>query len=138
MDVQTLARPEAKDGQGGSITLPVAGMTCASCVGSVEKAVGKVPGVRTVSVNLAGLPELETRSTVIAPRHAVCWVLLRLLRLHSGGADTASRGKARAPRPSRCSAPLDRCRTRSPPQSPGRGCGAQAPMSPHRRASRAT
>ena len=53
MDVQTLARPEAKDGQGGSITLPVAGMTCASCVGSVEKAVGKVPGVRTVSVNLA-------------------------------------------------------------------------------------
>ena len=33
MDVQTLARPEAKDGQGGSITLPVAGMTCASCVG---------------------------------------------------------------------------------------------------------
>lgn len=24
MDVQTLARPEAKDGQGGSITLPVA------------------------------------------------------------------------------------------------------------------
>lgn len=65
MDVQTLARPEAKDGQGGSITLPVAGMTCASCVGSVEKAVGKVPGVRTVSVNLAtGRAEIEFENVV--------------------------------------------------------------------------
>ena len=65
MDVQTLARPEAKDGQGGSITLPVAGMTCASCVGSVEKAVGKVPGVRTVSVNLAtGRAEIEFENAV--------------------------------------------------------------------------
>ncbi|HCH96240.1 MAG TPA: heavy metal translocating P-type ATPase, partial [Erythrobacter sp.] len=65
MDVQTLARPEAKDGQGGSITLPGAGMTCASCVGSVEKAVGKVPGVRTVSVNLAtGRAEIEFENAV--------------------------------------------------------------------------
>ena len=53
MDVQTLAHPEAVGGQGDSISLPVAGMTCASCVRSVEKAVGKVPGVRAVSVNLA-------------------------------------------------------------------------------------
>ena len=36
-----------------SLTLPVAGMTCASCVARVEKALAKVPGVRAASVNLA-------------------------------------------------------------------------------------
>ncbi|WP_034297137.1 heavy metal translocating P-type ATPase [Herbaspirillum sp. RV1423] len=35
------------------ITLDIAGMTCASCVGRVEKALRKVPGVSEVSVNLA-------------------------------------------------------------------------------------
>jgi P-type Cu+ transporter len=35
------------------VVLPVEGMTCASCVRRVEKAVAKVPGVREVSVNLA-------------------------------------------------------------------------------------
>ena len=33
--------------------LPIDGMTCASCAGRVEKALTKVPGVRSVSVNLA-------------------------------------------------------------------------------------
>ena len=33
--------------------LPIAGMTCASCAGRVEKALAKVPGVKSVSVNLA-------------------------------------------------------------------------------------
>jgi len=35
------------------ITLPVAGMTCASCVARVEKALNRVPGVSAVGVNLA-------------------------------------------------------------------------------------
>ncbi|MEX2198026.1 MAG: copper ion binding protein, partial [Burkholderiales bacterium] len=35
------------------LRLPIAGMTCASCVGRVERALQKVPGVRSVSVNLA-------------------------------------------------------------------------------------
>lgn len=35
------------------ISLPVEGMTCASCVSHVEKAISKVPGVTAVSVNLA-------------------------------------------------------------------------------------
>ena len=34
-------------------TFPVAGMTCASCVGRVERALRKVPGVAAASVNLA-------------------------------------------------------------------------------------
>lgn len=39
----------------GSTTfdLPISGMTCASCVGRVERALNKVPGVQSVSVNLA-------------------------------------------------------------------------------------
>ncbi|WP_282340767.1 heavy metal translocating P-type ATPase [Pseudomonas sp. PS02288] len=33
--------------------LPIAGMTCVSCAGRVERALGKVPGVSVASVNLA-------------------------------------------------------------------------------------
>ncbi|MBS7557636.1 MULTISPECIES: heavy metal translocating P-type ATPase [Pseudomonas] len=33
--------------------LPIAGMTCASCAGRVERALAKVAGIRAVSVNLA-------------------------------------------------------------------------------------
>ena len=35
------------------ISLPIAGMTCASCVRAVERAIGKLDGIREVSVNLA-------------------------------------------------------------------------------------
>jgi len=35
------------------LTLPVQGMTCASCVNRVERALKKVPGVATANVNLA-------------------------------------------------------------------------------------
>ena len=42
------ARPTA-----AAISLPIEGMTCASCVGRVEAALAKVEGVDTVSVNLA-------------------------------------------------------------------------------------
>jgi len=35
-----------------ALTLPVDGMTCASCVGHVEKALAELPGVSQVVVNL--------------------------------------------------------------------------------------
>ncbi|SFV13398.1 Cu+-exporting ATPase [Methylobacterium sp. 174MFSha1.1] len=35
------------------LTLPVEGMTCASCTGRVERVLSRVPGVRAVAVNLA-------------------------------------------------------------------------------------
>ncbi len=38
---------------GGDALLPIEGMTCASCVRRVEKALAKVPGVQEASVNLA-------------------------------------------------------------------------------------
>ena len=40
-------------GQAAAISLPIEGMTCASCVGRVEAALAKVEGVASVSVNLA-------------------------------------------------------------------------------------
>ena len=36
-----------------TLELSIDGMTCASCVGRVERALAKVPGVKSVSVNLA-------------------------------------------------------------------------------------
>ena len=36
-----------------TLTLPIDGMTCASCVARVEKALARVPGVREAHVNLA-------------------------------------------------------------------------------------
>ena len=35
------------------LTLPVEGMTCASCTGRVERVLKRVPGVQAVAVNLA-------------------------------------------------------------------------------------
>ncbi|HEY7774183.1 MAG TPA: copper ion binding protein, partial [Marinagarivorans sp.] len=47
--VNTRSAPEPS----AAISLPIKGMTCASCVGRVEAALGKVSGVASVAVNLA-------------------------------------------------------------------------------------
>ena len=56
-----------------SVTLPIGGMTCASCVARVERAVRKVPGVVEVSVNLATeqakvdyVPGVAGRESIVA------------------------------------------------------------------------
>jgi Cu+-exporting ATPase len=36
-----------------NVTIPILGMTCASCVNRVEKAISRTPGVETAAVNLA-------------------------------------------------------------------------------------
>lgn len=48
-------RPSAKPGDGLStvVTLPIEGMTCASCVHRVERSLARSPGVTDVAVNLA-------------------------------------------------------------------------------------
>ncbi len=57
------------------IDLPVAGMTCASCVNRIERYVGRVDGVSEASVNLAAerarVAFDPTRTTVGALHHAV-------------------------------------------------------------------
>ena len=52
------------------IALPIEGMTCASCVSRIEHALAKVPGVMTVTVNLA--TEIATVSALRGlPRRAL-------------------------------------------------------------------
>ncbi len=55
-DIKTLVRAISDVGYGVGLektTFGVGGMTCASCVANVEKALAKVPGVIAASVNLA-------------------------------------------------------------------------------------
>ncbi|HUJ86480.1 MAG TPA: heavy metal translocating P-type ATPase [Burkholderiales bacterium] len=49
----TTAPGAAPDSAARDLRLPIAGMTCASCVARVEKALAAVPGVQAASVNLA-------------------------------------------------------------------------------------
>ncbi len=52
MNVQS--KPSAMSAESGqAMDIGIAGMTCASCVGRVEKAIRAVPGVQDVAVNLA-------------------------------------------------------------------------------------
>src|SRR5687767_13618952 len=44
--------PHGEQG-GATVVLPVEGMTCASCVSRVERALGRAPGVTAAAVNLA-------------------------------------------------------------------------------------
>jgi P-type Cu+ transporter len=53
MDALTLSQTEDDGGTEESLSLPIEGMTCASCVGRVERAIRQVPGVASVAVNLA-------------------------------------------------------------------------------------
>jgi len=53
------------------LSLPVEGMTCASCVGRVERALKAVPGVRTAAVNLATERADITFTGLADPRAAV-------------------------------------------------------------------
>jgi len=50
---QTPAVPTSAPGANHNWMIGIEGMTCASCVSRVEKALGKVPGVRHASVSLA-------------------------------------------------------------------------------------
>lgn len=57
--------------QAGRLRFGISGMTCASCVGRVERGLGAVPGVTGVSVNLATeTAEVTTDGTVALPHLA--------------------------------------------------------------------
>ena len=59
MNIQTLHNATADLGK---IVIDVEGMTCASCVGRVERALQAVPGVKNAAVNLA-----TERAEIIGP-----------------------------------------------------------------------
>ncbi|MEI8147183.1 MAG: heavy metal translocating P-type ATPase, partial [Alphaproteobacteria bacterium] len=46
-------KPPVAGAAGRSVTLDITGMTCAACAARVEKVVARVPGIASVSVNLA-------------------------------------------------------------------------------------
>ncbi len=81
------------------ITLDVTGMTCATCVGRVEKVLGRVAGVETVQVNLA-----TEQAVVHAPKGLVDPRMLTdaVARagygatLHAGGENSADEEEAAA------------------------------------------
>ena len=51
-----------------ALRLPIAGMTCASCAGRIERALGAVPGVLRATVNLATeTADVATDGSVAAP-----------------------------------------------------------------------
>ena len=52
-EIPSVAWPDADGGSGAEVSLAVEGMTCASCVRRVERALLKVPGVESAAVNLA-------------------------------------------------------------------------------------
>lgn len=79
------------------IEIPILGMTCASCVGRVEKAIAAVPGVANANVNLAAerahvdlTPEGDTQAVVEAIRKAGYEPMTRELDLRIEGMTCAS------------------------------------------------
>jgi Cu+-exporting ATPase len=80
----------------GPLTLPVRGMSCASCVSHVERALAAVPGVSQVAVNLAtesatvSARDAGAAALVAAVERAGYEVPTRALLLQIGGMSCAS------------------------------------------------
>ena len=72
-------------------TLNIDGMTCASCVARVEKALRRVPGVQAASVNLATEQAQVSAEATTAPPLLLAAVQRAGRRRHPG--------RAGAPRP---------------------------------------
>ncbi|QKE64245.1 copper-translocating P-type ATPase [Aquipseudomonas campi] len=76
--------------------LPLSGMTCASCAGRIERALGKVAGTQTISVNLAteraqlDAPAGSLPSLIAAVQQAGYGVPLQSVELQLGGMTCAS------------------------------------------------
>jgi P-type Cu+ transporter len=71
MDAATLSPTRSVELADEPLVMPIEGMTCASCVGRVERAIRAVPGVADASVNLATERAEVTFSPGQADRRAV-------------------------------------------------------------------
>jgi Cu+-exporting ATPase len=85
--MNNLSLPSTAVAPAPRLTLPIRGMSCASCVAHVEKALAAVPGVRKVAVNLATesaavegatLEPRALRAAVAASGYEVATATLRL------------------------------------------------------------
>ncbi|MDE2368320.1 MAG: copper-translocating P-type ATPase [Burkholderiales bacterium] len=74
------------------LSISVSGMTCASCVGRVEKALRRVPGVTDATVNLA-----TERATVVAPPGMAAATLVAAIEKAGYGAHVVEAERAEAP-----------------------------------------
>jgi len=87
-----------------TLRLAVGGMTCASCVGRVEKALGRVPGVASAKANLAGeyaevsFPggAVAAADLVAAAKRAGYTAAVVQADAEAGGEDAALAGRHRA------------------------------------------
>jgi Cu+-exporting ATPase len=88
-----LDKPEL--GKTQTVTLSVGGMTCASCVATVEKSLNRLPGVKTATVNFAiekAIVEFDPKiSPVAALEKAVADVGYDVTREEAGAPDSAER-----------------------------------------------
>jgi Cu+-exporting ATPase len=84
IDTSHLLPPAPTPAAGATLDLPITGMSCASCVGRVEKALAQVPGVVAASVNLA----TETASVALAAKVPSAALVAAVQR---AGYDVASR-----------------------------------------------
>lgn len=76
MAMNTISAPSTTVGSPTPLDIGIGGMTCASCVTRVEKALKKVPGVETATVNLA----TESARVVYAPGAQMEALLRRAVR----------------------------------------------------------
>src|SRR3982750_2668163 len=66
------AEPAAADRPVAEVSMPIEGMTCASCVNRIERFLRQTPGVESASVNLATematihyLPDIAGRAALV-------------------------------------------------------------------------
>lgn len=76
VDSATVSTPSSQQGEDYALNFEVQGLSCASCVARVEKALLQVPGVSEASVNLATAKAyVKTASTSVATKDIVQAVL---------------------------------------------------------------
>ncbi len=97
MTTETPQRTGTDRGPGGLVTLPVTGMTCASCVAHVGHALKEVPGVDDVTVNLATekatvrvRPDADIKGLIHAVEDAGYGVKTEQVTLNVGGMTCAA------------------------------------------------
>jgi copper chaperone CopZ len=89
-------------GQLVRVEIPVTGMTCASCVGRVERAFEKVPGVVEANVNLASEKTTVRYVAGEVERRDLQRAVDGLATVFPGGRSTLARASTRSSRMISC------------------------------------